>query len=322
MASEGNGATLATETSQYLGISVHEIEEVDLRSVFPREDRAFTPWLSQPENLARLARALGLEIEFEAAEVNSGVFRADILARSLTDGSLVVIENQFGRSDHDHFGKAMTYLAAHGAKTVLWLAETFADEHRAALTWLNDNTPEDVGFYAVRPRLMRIAGSPPGLRFDVVIAPNTFVKQKKREERRIDEGIGEIRTNFWSAFNPALDADVTLRECQRRYGGRLGFEWLLPRVGPEWQEDEPHVLASITAGKGRHGIGISLECRKGAREEAVHRLQSAIEELHRKGVAVGTSPADFSDDATRDAAVARLLDMARVAAKELRRAFV
>ena len=82
MASDGNDTTLAVERSQYLEISVHEIEEVDLRSAFPREDRAFTPWLSQPENLARLARALELEIEFEAAEVDSGVFRADILARN------------------------------------------------------------------------------------------------------------------------------------------------------------------------------------------------------------------------------------------------
>lgn len=155
-------------------IVIHEIEEIDLRSVFVREDRTFTPWLSQPENLARLARPLGVEIELAAIEVNSGTFRTDILARNSADGTTVVIENQFGRSDHDHFGKVMTYLAAHDAKTVVWIAEAFADEHRAALTWLNDNTPEDVGFYAVVPRLMRIAGSPPGLRIEVVIAPNTL----------------------------------------------------------------------------------------------------------------------------------------------------
>ncbi len=92
-------------------------------------------------------------------------------------------------------------------------------------------------------------------------------------------------------------------------------------MGPQWQEDEPHVLAFITAGKGRHGIGISLECRKGAREEAAHRLQSAIDELHRKGVAIGTSPADFSDASSIVAAVAQLLQAVKVAAEELRRAF-
>jgi 3-phosphoglycerate kinase len=119
-------------------IVIHEIEEIDLRSVFVTEHRTFTPWLGRPENLARLARSLGIEIELEAIEANSGTFRADILARNLADGTIVVIENQFGRSDHDHFGKAMTYLAAHHAKTVVWIAEAFAGEHRAALTWLND----------------------------------------------------------------------------------------------------------------------------------------------------------------------------------------
>ena len=40
---------------------VHEIETLDLRRVFPREDYDFTPWLGRPENLARLARSLGRE---------------------------------------------------------------------------------------------------------------------------------------------------------------------------------------------------------------------------------------------------------------------
>ena len=67
MADDGDAAAPVAAS---LYPTVHEIEEVDLRSVFPREDRTFTPWLSRPENLARLARALGLEIEFEAMEVN------------------------------------------------------------------------------------------------------------------------------------------------------------------------------------------------------------------------------------------------------------
>ena len=112
--------------------------------MFPREDYDFTPWLGQPENLARLARSLGRELEFHALEAGTGSFRTDILARDLADGSIVVIENQFGRSDHDHLGKALTYLAAHEAKTVIWVAENFADEHRATLAWLNDHTSESL----------------------------------------------------------------------------------------------------------------------------------------------------------------------------------
>ena len=44
-------------------IVVHEIKETDLRSVFTREATVFTPWLAKPENLDRLARAVGMRLE-------------------------------------------------------------------------------------------------------------------------------------------------------------------------------------------------------------------------------------------------------------------
>ena len=65
------------------------------------------------------------------------------------DGVAVIIENQFGRSDHDHFGKALTYLAAHQASVVVWIAESFTDEHRASLTWLNEHREDEFEFWAV-----------------------------------------------------------------------------------------------------------------------------------------------------------------------------
>ena len=302
---------------------VHEIEELDLRTVFPREDHAFTPWLSQPENLARLARALGLDIELEATEVGTGVFRTDILGKNLADGATIVIENQFGRSDHDHFGKALTYLAAHEAKIVIWLAEAFADEHRAALTWLNDNTPEDVAFYGIAPRLMRIAGSPPGLRFDVIVAPNSFIKTKKREERKIDEAMGGVREAFWSVFDEALAGEESLAGCQQRYGGRLGFKWILPPVSSEWSEDEPRVLAYISnaSSRGRQGIGISLWCREDARPEAQQHLKLAIDRLQAQGINLGVSTADLSSTTSMQAAATELLERAKAACHELRRTF-
>ena len=73
---------------------VHEITELPLRDVFKREDHVFTPWLAQPQNLARLGRALEMELEVVATEVSTGSFRTDILARRTTDGAVVVIENQ------------------------------------------------------------------------------------------------------------------------------------------------------------------------------------------------------------------------------------
>lgn len=311
------------EAAASSGIVVHEIEEVDLRGVFQREDRAFTPWLSRPENLNRLARALGFDMELVATEASSGTFRTDIVASRLTDGATVVIENQFGRSDHDHFGKALTYLAAHGAKVVVWIAEAFADEHRAALAWLNDNTPEEVGFYAVAPRLMRIAGSPPGLRFEVVAAPNRFVKKAKREERgAVDEVVGAFRSTLWTALAEAVAADQRFADCRLRYGGRLSFAWLLPALAAEWREDEPRVLVWLgRSATGQQGTGLDLRCREGARPEAEVLTRRAAEALRVRGVPTGVSSADLSSDTAVRSAVADLLGRGLAACEELRRAF-
>jgi hypothetical protein len=44
---------------------------------------------------------------------------------------IVVIENQFGRTDHRHLGQILTYLAGvERAKTVVWIAETIQADHR------------------------------------------------------------------------------------------------------------------------------------------------------------------------------------------------
>ena len=108
-------------------IPLGSFERVPLRSAWPTEDGNFTPWLALADNIALLGEALNVELEVEAVERWVGVFRADILARAI-DGEgehRVLIENQFGRTDHNHLGQLLTYLAGiESAKTVVWIAET------------------------------------------------------------------------------------------------------------------------------------------------------------------------------------------------------
>jgi hypothetical protein len=55
---------------------------VEVRSVWPREDAHFTPWLAQTENLALLSEILKLgPLAIESTEVPVGSFFIDILAR-------------------------------------------------------------------------------------------------------------------------------------------------------------------------------------------------------------------------------------------------
>ena len=110
----------------------------DLREVWKTEAQDFTPWLAKEENLTLLGETLNLELELEAVEKDVGPFRADILCRDIDDDSLVLVENQVERTDHRHLGQILTYAAGLNTVTIVWVAKSFTDEHRAALDWLNE----------------------------------------------------------------------------------------------------------------------------------------------------------------------------------------
>ncbi len=120
-------------------IDLGQMKRVKAVELWKHEEHDFTPWLATEENIGRLADALGLEFQVEGIEVPVGPFSADILAKDTSD-NYIIIENQFGKTDHDHLGKILTYAATLGAVTVVWIAERFTDEHRKAIEWLNEHT--------------------------------------------------------------------------------------------------------------------------------------------------------------------------------------
>lgn len=148
------------------------LEPVELRKIWPNETDDFTPWLAEEENLSLLADTLNMELELEAQEVNVGGFRADILCRDTEDNSRVLIENQLEETNHTHLGQILTYAAGLNAVTVVWIAQKFREEHRAALDWQNENTEEHLRFFGVEIELWKIGGSLPAPKFNIVSKPN------------------------------------------------------------------------------------------------------------------------------------------------------
>src|SRR5512135_1535707 len=87
-----------------------KIKQVELRFVWEDEARDFTPWLASEEGLGLLGDAIGRELELVKQEATVGPFNADILAREVGEEEhFLVIENQFGKTNHDHLGKLITY---------------------------------------------------------------------------------------------------------------------------------------------------------------------------------------------------------------------
>jgi len=52
--------------------------------------------------------------------------------------------------------------------TIVWIAERFTDEHRAALDWLNEATRSEISFFGIEVELGRIGDPPPAPKFNVM----------------------------------------------------------------------------------------------------------------------------------------------------------
>ena len=152
-------------------IQYGNIEFVNVRTEWPNEAQDFTPWVAK--NLDKVSTATGLSLELVKQEAQVGPFRTDIVARNKSDGSNVVIENQFEDSDHDHLGKILTYLAGHEALTAIWIAEDFSEPHLAAIRWLNQNTPDSFDFFALQVGVVRVGNSQRTPVFHPVESPNS-----------------------------------------------------------------------------------------------------------------------------------------------------
>lgn len=190
--------------SQKLG----RIERVDLRSIWTSEDRHFTPWLAQEENLEILGETLGIELELEAQEKDVGPFRADILCKNTADESWVLIENQIEKTDHNHLGQLLTYAAGLKAVTIVWISANFRDEHRAALDWLNEMTVDSVRLFGLEVELWRIGDSPAAPRFNIVCQPNDWENTVRDAAVGLtgqnDRPSQILRMNYWTAFRTYL----------------------------------------------------------------------------------------------------------------------
>lgn len=176
------------------------LQDVMVRQAWTHEALSFTPWLA--ENLDRLGEALGVKLEHVESEVAVTRFAADILARNVTDGTNVLIENQLEVSDHGHLGQILTYLAGLDAHTVVWVAPEFREAHLSAIRWLNQHTGAEFAFFAVKLRVVRIGASPLAPLFDVLERPNDWEKRLQETVRQSSERspVGDRRHAFWSAY--------------------------------------------------------------------------------------------------------------------------
>jgi hypothetical protein len=206
-----------------------KLTRIPLREVWPHEARDFSRWLAK--NLDYLEECTGLSLSLIETEAIAGDFAIDILAED-SDGNLVVIENQLERTDHDHLGKLLTYMANHEAKAAIWVTAQPRPEHERAIHWLNEMLPADTAFYLVQVEAIQIDQSAPAPLFTVVAGPSPEGRQIGAQRKALAER-HVLQLEFWQQLlekarrRSALFANISPSKDHwiSAGAGRAGLTW-------------------------------------------------------------------------------------------------
>jgi hypothetical protein len=189
------------------------LAKIELRKVWTSEPGGFTPWLAKEENLSLLGDAIDVELELSSQEQPVGPFRADILCKDTSNDDWVLIENQLERTDHTHLGQLLTYAAGLEAVTIVWVAQRFTEEHRAALDWLNERTDDHVNFFGLEIELWQIGDSPIAPKFNVVCKPNGWTRSVRESATGEVSGHKELQRRFWTGLRDYLKESGSRLRC-------------------------------------------------------------------------------------------------------------
>ena len=171
---------------------IGKIKRVPLREVWRHEARDFTTWLQV--NIDILGDAIDMELSNVEREQSTGNFNVDLVAEDAS-GDTVIIENQLQKSDHDHLGKLITYLAASEAKAAVWIVAEARAEHVAAVSWLNQSPQNN--FYIVKLEAIKIESSDPAALLTLIVGPSEEGKQIGRSKGEHAER-HDLRYSFWT----------------------------------------------------------------------------------------------------------------------------
>jgi len=193
-------------------MKIQRIEHMKIRDVWPHEAHDFTTWLEENIDVLNDDLAFGIDPDSIRREASAGAFSVDLVAEN-ENGQSVIIENQLGRSDHDHLGKVLTYTAAFEADVAIWIVGDPRPEHVKAVAWLNDSS--QLTAYLFKIQAIRIVDSPVAPLLTLIVGPSESAKEiasSKQEKSHRETTIGR----FFDALLEHANTRTTL------HSGRSG----------------------------------------------------------------------------------------------------
>lgn len=171
---------------------IGRVKRVSLREVWPHEALGLTTWLQ--DNIDVINDAINLELTNAEREKIIGDFSVDLTAED-RDGDLVIIENQLGKSDHDHLGKILTYLSNIGARAAIWIVANPRPEHVKAVSWINESSLAD--FYLLKLEAIRIGNSEPAPWLTLIAGPSEESRRVGETKEKLSER-HTLRERWWT----------------------------------------------------------------------------------------------------------------------------
>lgn len=170
------------------------------------EEEHMSPFIGRDDILEELSSITGYELSREQFEQRLTTMRADIVCKDVNTGDIIVIENQLEDSNHDHLGKCFTYLANLDAKAVIWICESFKDEHLKAIEKLNEITPDDYCFYALELVVEEVKKGEFIYSFNTRYAPSRITKLANQV--RILSESAQAAIDFCEALIGSIKQDI------------------------------------------------------------------------------------------------------------------
>jgi len=188
------------------GLTLTTLLDVEVRRVWPSEAIDFTPWLLKSAGV--LSDLLGVDLELTAREHPVGRFSLDLIGHETNSDAVVIVENQYGSTDHNHLGQLLTYAGGTKPATIIWLAEDFREEHRAALDWLNSSTIEEIRFFGVRLRAVTLKDGDRTLvapHLELIAKPNAW---EKAVRTAVSDSVSNSRNDLYREFWAEVEGDL------------------------------------------------------------------------------------------------------------------
>lgn len=175
-----------------------------LTEAWQGEASDFTPLLA--EQVDQVGAAIGVDLTAigESEVPTTGGRRIDIVAEG-EDGSEFVIENQYGRADHDHLTRGLAYAVANYLNDMAEL-----DPERGICVWL------------VEAKAVRIGDSPWAPLFTTVVEPNSFTATVEKTKQAEKGSYPEFWAQFTSDESRSAVQEIVSRWEALGYRRRLG----------------------------------------------------------------------------------------------------